>query len=111
MESQRDLIYNLKDKRERFLGQEWDLVSDTLLPIKYLAPEAKVTGQVLTKFNKVKIKDIPVTRRLVSRVIPQLYDARRVFLSPLVMGMKIFFSRSCKLATSAELDLDLSDKY
>ena len=32
MEQQRDLIYNPKNKKERFLGQEWNLVIDTLLP-------------------------------------------------------------------------------
>ena len=92
------------------MGQEWDLVNDTLLPIKYLAPRAKIKGQVLKEFNKDTIKDIPVTRRLVSRVLAQLYYSRGIFLSPLVIGMNIFLSRSCKLATSAKLDLDLSEK-
>ena len=108
MEQQRDLIYNSTDRKERFAGQEWDLVNDTLLPIKYLAPGAKVKGKVLEEFTKDIIKDIPVTRRLVSRVLSQLYDSRGMFLSPLVMGLNIFLSRSCEMATSAELDLLLS---
>ena len=47
---------------------------------------------------------------LVSRVLAQLYESRGIFLSPLVMELNIFLSRSCELATSAELDLDLSEK-
>ena len=110
MDSQHSLIFNPEDKKERFLGQEWDLVHDTLIPIKYLSPGAKVRGQLLTQFNSSTIREIPVRRRLVSRVLAQLYEARGIFLSPVVMGMKVFLSCACELATAAQLYMDLRQK-
>ena len=44
---------------------------------------------------------------LISGLLGQLYDARGFFLSPIVIGIKIFLKRSCKLAGPTELDLDL----
>ena len=69
------MIFNPTGRKERFLGQEWDLFNDTLLPIKYLAPGSKVKGKVLEELIKYTIKDIPVTRSLVSMVLAQLYDS------------------------------------
>ena len=48
LEKQRILIFDPGNKQERFLVQEWDLVADTLMPIKYLAPNPKVRGKVVT---------------------------------------------------------------
>ena len=64
----------------------------------------------MTPFNTDTIKDIPVTRRLVCRVLALLYDTRDMFLSPVVMGMKVFLLRACELATAAQLHLDLRGK-
>ena len=69
------------------MGQEWDLVADTLMPIKHLAPNPNVRGKVITEFTKDNIRDIPVTRRLISRVLAQSYDPRALFLSPVVIGL------------------------
>ena len=49
-------------------------------------------GQLLTEFYSSIIREIPFTRSLVSRVLAQLYDAHGIFLSPVLMGMKVFFS-------------------
>ena len=59
--------------------------------LQYLSPGAKVRGKVLTEFTAEKIRDIPVTRRLISRVL-------------------LFLSRSCELTTATQLDMDLRDK-
>ena len=69
MEQQRELIFNPTERKDRFFGQEWDLVSDTLLPVKYLDPGANVKVKVLEEFTKDTIKDLPVTRSVARDII------------------------------------------
>ena len=64
----------------------------------------------MTQSNSSNIREIPVTRRLMSQVLAQLYNERGIFLSPIVMGMKVFLSCACELATAAQLYMDLRQK-
>ena len=60
-----------------------------------------------SQFTDTNVAEVPVARRLISLVLAQLYDPMGFFSSPIVIGVKIFLLRSCKLAGPTELDFDL----
>ena len=53
------------------------------------------------------LKDIVVTRTLLSQITPQSFDLCGIFLGPIKTSLKIFLSRACDINLLQEKDLDL----
>ena len=53
------------------------------------------------------VKDIVVTRALLSQITPQSFDLSGIFMGPLKTSLKILLSRACDITSLQEKDLDL----
>ena len=61
------------------MGQEWDLLKDTISPIKYLSPTPNVCGKVEVYFNKFKVEEVSVTQRLIQGFWPNAMMLKVIF--------------------------------
>ena len=97
------------------LGITWDTTKDTLQPIFHYHLSKKVKGIKkawdlvgLTSYKIEEIlKDIVVTRTLLSQITPQSFDLCGIFLGPIKTSLKILLSRACDITSLREKDLDL----
>ena len=53
------------------------------------------------------MKDLVVTRALLSQITSQSFDLSGIFLGPLKTSLKILLSRACDITSLQEKDLDL----
>ena len=56
------------------------------------------------------VKDIFVTRALLSQITPQSFDLSGIFLGPLKTSLKILLSRAFDITSVQEKDLDLATR-
>ena len=102
------------DPIERLLGLNWDLRSDTILakPRYNLFGTARgaLLGPNLEDMSDEDIMKAPLSRLTFLRLTAQGYNKLQNLLGPLITSTKALASRSCELASTSELELDLSER-
>ena len=99
------------DPVERLLGLNWDLIQDsvTALPDFNLYGTARGVklGPDLLEMNDDEIAAVPITRLIIMRLAAQSFNRLQDILGPLTTSIKGLVSRSCELASTEEMSLDL----
>ena len=102
------------DPVERLLGLNWNLLQDsvTALPdfnLHGTARGAKL-GKDLIEMSDEEIAVVPITRLIIMRLAAQSYNRLQDILGPLTTSIKSLVSRSCELASTEEMSLDLESR-
>ena len=102
------------DPVERLLGLNWNLVQDTVtaLPDFNLHGTARGVklGPDLIEMSDDEIGAVPITRLIIMRLAAQSYNRLQDILGPLTTSVKALVSRSCELASTEEMSLDLESR-
>ena len=97
---------NRPDSKVITMGLSWDMITDTITPNIYLTRFPKKRGKPLgtSLFLDDNIALVDITRLVLSRLVPQLYDPLGNHLGPLKAQGKILLSRACQIASTANME-------
>ena len=106
------------DPTTNALAITWDTEQDTLQPIFNYHLSKKIKGVkkswelvgLTSEEAEDIVKDIVVTRALLSQITPQSFDLSGIFLGPLKTSLKILLSRAFDITSVQEKDLDLATR-
>ena len=97
---------NRPDSKVITMGLSWDMITDTITPNIYLTRFPKKRGKPLgtSLFLDDNIALVDITRLVLSRLVPQLYDPLGNHLGPLKAQGKMLLSRACQIASTANME-------
>ena len=92
------------------LGQQWNPILDTIMhqvDIKF--ETRKWRTAIYQSINPNDLTTYPITRRLLTSMLAQLYDPTNIFLSILIARCKLILHRACNQTDKNELDRVITD--
>ena len=103
---------NRQDQQtEVMLGLRWHIPSNTLLPNVYFSLFGKTRGASQgPPLSETDLKNVKITRHMMSRVAAQAHDILGFLLGPLIFSAKVLLSRCCEIASATQLDLPIGAK-
>ena len=98
---------NFSDQTINFLSFKICLKSDMLKPLFFLHPNKKVRGKYSgQRLNKTVIPTLKITKKLISRILGQIFGMLNILIEPLNSILKLYFSQSCRLTQNWNENLD-----
>ena len=98
------------ENASKFLSLSFCGKSDKFLPNFSINPAKKIRGLPSgPKLSPQVISDLIVTRRVISRILGQVFSYQSLFVEPILAFLKLYFSHACKLTSSWNQDLQKFD--
>ena len=98
------------ENASKFLSLSFCNKSDKFRPNFSINTSKKIRGLPSgPKLSPNVISDLVVTRRVISRILGQIFSYQSLFVEPILAFLKLYFSHACKLSNSWNHDLEKFD--